>query len=63
VGELENGWHDELQEDEVVLVEVRVERGRLWRRLPMARPNGGVMADGGEAREKEAGVELGSRKW
>jgi hypothetical protein len=60
---LENGRHDELQKDEVVLVEVRVERGRLWRRLPTARPNGGAMADGGEAREKEAGVELGSGRW
>jgi hypothetical protein len=60
---MENGQHDELQEDEVVLVEVGVECGRLWRRLPTARPNGGAMADGGEAREKEAGVELGSGRW
>jgi hypothetical protein len=63
MGELENGRHDELQEDEVVLVEVRVEHGRLWRRLPTARPYGGAMVDGGEAREKEVGVELGSGRW
>jgi hypothetical protein len=59
---MENGQHDELQEDEVVLVEVGVECGRLWRRLPTARPNGGAMADGGEARKKEAEVELSAEK-
>jgi hypothetical protein len=60
---MENGRRYELQEGDVVLMEVGVERGRLWRRLPTARPNGGVMADGGDAREEEAGVELSTEKW
>jgi hypothetical protein len=38
---MENGRCDELQEGEVVLVEVWIEGGGLWRRLPTARPNGG----------------------
>jgi hypothetical protein len=60
---MENGRRYELQEGDVVLMEVGVERGRLWRRLPTARPNDGVMADGGDAREEEAGVELSAEKW
>jgi hypothetical protein len=42
VGEKENGRCDELQGVAMVLMEVWIEGGRLWRRLPMARPNGGM---------------------
>jgi hypothetical protein len=42
VGEKEIGQCDELQGVAVVLMEVWIEGGRLWRRLPMVRPNGGV---------------------
>jgi hypothetical protein len=63
VGEKAIGRCDELQGVAVVLMEVWIEDGRLWRRLPTARPNGGAMADGGDAREKEAGVELSSGRW
>jgi hypothetical protein len=42
VEEKENGRCDELQGVAVVLMEVWIEGGRLWRRLPTARPNGGV---------------------
>jgi hypothetical protein len=60
---MENGRCDELQEGEVVLMEVGVERGKLWRRLPTARSNGGAMADGGEEREKGVGAELSLGRW
>jgi hypothetical protein len=60
VGEMENGRHYELQEGDVVLVEQEVGEGRLGIELPTARPNGGAMADGGDAWEKGAGAELSS---
>jgi hypothetical protein len=63
VGEMENGRHYELQEGDVVLVEQGVGEGRLGIELPTARPNGGAMADGGDAREKGAGAELSSGRW
>jgi hypothetical protein len=63
VGEMENGRCDELQEGEMVLVEQEVGEGRLGIELSMARPNGGAMADGGNAREKGAGAELSSGRW
>jgi hypothetical protein len=47
----------------VVLVEQEVREGRLGIELPTARPNSGAMADGGDAREKGAGVELSSGRW
>jgi hypothetical protein len=63
VGEMENGRCDELQEGEVVLVEQEVGEGRLGTELSTARPNGGAMADGGDARVKGAGAELSSGRW
>jgi hypothetical protein len=63
VGEIENGRHYELQEGDVVLVEQEVGEGRLRIELPTARPNGGAMADGGDAWDKGAGAELSSGRW
>jgi hypothetical protein len=57
---MENGWCDELQEGEVVLVEQEIREERLGIELSMARPNGGAMADGGDAREKGGGAKLSS---
>jgi hypothetical protein len=63
VGEMENGRHYELHEGDVVLVEQELGEGRLGIELPTARPKGGAMGDGGDAREKGAGVELSSERW
>jgi hypothetical protein len=60
---MENGRCDELQESQVVLMEQEVGEGRLGIELSTVRPNGGAMADGGGAREEEAGVELSAEKW
>jgi hypothetical protein len=57
---MENGRCDELQEGEVVLVEQEIGEERLGIELSTARPNGGAMADGGDAREKGAGAKLSS---
>jgi hypothetical protein len=59
---MENGQCDELQESEVVLMEQEVGEGRLGIELSTARPNGGAMADGGDARKKTTGGDVSSGK-